>query len=338
MLTYVATDLSQREFDPAVHAIADDADVRLDGRVYRQFDQAYYAYLRGQMARVKQAREAGHLEEASYQLLADRFNALHAVAVAHFGEADLRTALRAFNAATYQAPGSAGAVIDVTVPLAETPARQGQGALAGFAPAVAPFPASAPVALGQRLRTAGITVIVTGYAAPDADFPGGYVDVRRDDGVTGQADLRFCRDANGQRLVPMVLTPDEQRAASLPDDPTPLTHADLGLPEPLPPHAHPAGDADPALRFLHPVSAAAVRQVDAIRDAALALGWTEAQLYQNRGRFTFPCGQDYGVVCHLARGARVGLVTAEAIEIVPADPSGAVLKVPRSVPGQPALW
>jgi hypothetical protein len=337
MLPYVATDLSTRELDPAASAIAVDADVRLDGRIYRRLDPDYYAYLRGQMARAKQAREDGHLTDASYQLLADRFNGLHLEAVAHFGESVLRAAVRAFNVGAYLAPGSAGDVIDVALVPADMPAHQGQGSLAGFAPAGAPFPTDAPVALGQRLRAAGTIIIVTGYHAPDADFPGGYIDVRRDDGVTGQADLRYCRDANGQRVVPMVLTPAEQRAASLPDDPTPFTNADLGLPDPLPPHVFPAGDADPALRFTHPVSAAAVRQVDAIGDAASALGWTEAQLYQNRGRFTFPCGQDYGVVCHLTRGARVGAITAEAITIMPADPAGVVCTVSRPRT-QPALW
>jgi hypothetical protein len=48
----------------------------------------------------------------------------------------------------------------------------------------------------------------------------------------------------------------------------------------------------------------------------LALGWTEAQLYQTRGRFAFPCGGDYGVVCLISRDQRLGKLTDKTIEIV----------------------
>ena len=41
-------------------------------------------------------------------------------------------------------------------------------------------------------------------------------------------------------------------------------------------------------RFTQKVRSSAVAKVDAIRDQALSLGWREAQLYQNRGRFRFP--------------------------------------------------
>ena len=44
--------------------------------------------------------------------------------------------------------------------------------------------------------------------------------------------------------------------------------------------------------FTQEVSPSAVIKVDAIRDQALSLGWSEARLYQNRGRLHFPCGED----------------------------------------------
>ncbi|MDD4664269.1 MAG: hypothetical protein PHD83_06380, partial [Caldisericia bacterium] len=63
-----------------------------------------------------------------------------------------------------------------------------------------------------------------------------------------------------------------------------------------------------------PATLAALAEVDAIRDQALALGWTEAELYQTRGRFVFPCGNQYGAVCSVDSDHHIGSVTAAAIE------------------------
>jgi len=65
-----------------------------------------------------------------------------------------------------------------------------------------------------------------------------------------------------------------------------------------------------------PVTPEAVAQVDAIREAAMRLGWTEAGLYQNRGQYPFPYGQDYGLVCFISGARQVGEITAQYIEIV----------------------
>ena len=56
--------------------------------------------------------------------------------------------------------------------------------------------------------------------------------------------------------------------------------------------------------------------VHAIRDRALALGWTHEALYQSRGRLRFPFGQDYGLVCFIGVEDRIGNVAADAIEII----------------------
>lgn len=61
-------------------------------------------------------------------------------------------------------------------------------------------------------------------------------------------------------------------------------------------------------------------KVDAIRDQALSLGWTDARLYQNRGRYSFPCGQEYGLVCFLYDDRSVGEVTRQSIEIIGPPP------------------
>lgn len=60
----------------------------------------------------------------------------------------------------------------------------------------------------------------------------------------------------------------------------------------------------------------AQQRVNAIRDEALKLGWTDAGLYQNRGRYPFPYGQDYGLICFLSGGRTIGEVTALSIEII----------------------
>jgi hypothetical protein len=93
----------------------------------------------------------------------------------------------------------------------------------------------------------------------------------------------------------------------------PPTVSEEPPPPPVPPHLYPAtGD----WLAMQPVSTGAVAKVDAIREQALALGWSEAQLYQNRGRYRFPYGPDYGLVCFLEADAQVGEITAQLIEII----------------------
>jgi len=94
-----------------------------------------------------------------------------------------------------------------------------------------------------------------------------------------------------------------------------------GDPSSPPPHVYPTDGDWP---FIDPVAAEAVAKVDAIRDRALALGWSEAQLYQNRGRCSFPCGQDYGLVSFLHGDDRLGEITSQFIEII--SPRGSRLR------------
>jgi hypothetical protein len=73
-------------------------------------------------------------------------------------------------------------------------------------------------------------------------------------------------------------------------------------------------------RFTEKVPQSAVDKVDAIRDQAISLGWSETRLYQNRGRFRFPCGEDYGLVCFVDAKERIGDVTRQYIEIIGPPP------------------
>jgi hypothetical protein len=56
--------------------------------------------------------------------------------------------------------------------------------------------------------------------------------------------------------------------------------------------------------------------VDAIRDRALAMGWTHESLYQRRGSLRFPFGGGYGLVCYLKPDDRIGEVANQSIEII----------------------
>ena len=87
----------------------------------------------------------------------------------------------------------------------------------------------------------------------------------------------------------------------------------------------------------HPVPPSAVAKVDAIRDRAISLGWSEARLYRNRGRFRFPLGEDYGLVCFLEENQRIGEVTRRYIEIVGPPPRDNVLRFHNSDVDQPWL-
>ena len=52
-----------------------------------------------------------------------------------------------------------------------------------------------------------------------------------------------------------------------------------------------------------PIDPEVVKLVDSIRDEAIAKGWTEAALYQNRGHF--PAGKCYGLICILDKTDRI---------------------------------
>jgi hypothetical protein len=90
------------------------------------------------------------------------------------------------------------------------------------------------------------------------------------------------------------------------------TPAAASVPE-TPLHLYPT---DGNWRCIHRVELEAVAKVDAIRDRAFALGWSEALLYQNRGRYAFPCDEDWGLVCFIGPKDEIGEVTRESIEIV----------------------
>ncbi len=94
-------------------------------------------------------------------------------------------------------------------------------------------------------------------------------------------------------------------------------------PEYIPPqNPEPAPYLFPATgvwRFSKTVNEAAIRKVDAIRDKAIANGWSEARLYQNRGHLRFPLGRFYGLVCFLGPEDSIGKITPAYIETIHAS-------------------
>ena len=76
--------------------------------------------------------------------------------------------------------------------------------------------------------------------------------------------------------------------------------------------------------------------MDAIRDVALARGWTESGLYRNRSDLRFPYGPDYGLVCFLDGDAVVGEVTRESIEILRSRGARTRLRNPDAARREPA--
>lgn len=72
----------------------------------------------------------------------------------------------------------------------------------------------------------------------------------------------------------------------------------------------------------HSVTSQALAMVDAIKAKAMAKGWSEASLYQNRGMYRFPLGDDYGLICHLEGNRTIGMITEKSIEIISHGKSG----------------
>lgn len=98
-LLWVATDLdSFEEYDPRF-----GYELNCEP-VYRMLDASYYAWLRHRMENARKSHEAGHLDDAAFEVLRTRFNVIHTWAIQRIGEDALRTAIRTTNVKTYVPP------------------------------------------------------------------------------------------------------------------------------------------------------------------------------------------------------------------------------------------
>jgi hypothetical protein len=87
-------------------------------------------------------------------------------------------------------------------------------------------------------------------------------------------------------------------------------------------YAPPVAEPDMPRRVAPPPDAArpdAVAMVDAVRDRALALGWTHDSLYATGGSARPTFGRERGLVCFLRPDDRIGEVTTHSIEIILAN-------------------
>jgi hypothetical protein len=93
-----------------------------------------------------------------------------------------------------------------------------------------------------------------------------------------------------------------------------------------------------AWNCIEQVSSDALAKVDAIKEEAMSRKWSEARLYQNQGRYRFPCGQDYGLVCFVGGDRKIGAVTERYIEIIhsPDTPRPSTLRFHN--PDVPQPW
>ena len=125
---------------------------------------------------------------------------------------------------------------------------------------------------------------------------------------------------------------EPQKATALPEGATsPGGRSGASRPSP---HLCPAAGS---FRFTQPVAPEALAMVDAIRERALALGWTHNLLYQNRGNFKFPCGPEWGLIGLLHPGSRIGEVTRGYIEIINPGPSRSTNRFHNMEASQPWL-
>ncbi len=118
---------------------------------------------------------------------------------------------------------------------------------------------------------------------------------------------RAIRETDTKRYSPPAAT-----APPPPSSPAPEPTASQPTPSRRE-HLFPADGDFPCKRA---VDDTAVARVHAIRDAAIAAGWSLAALYQNRGDRRFPYGPDWGLVTCLDPGDTIGEVTPRSIEIV----------------------
>ncbi len=73
-------------------------DFQINDTVYRRLDPDYYSWLRSRMVIAKKAAAAGQIDDAAFEELRCRFNALHEWAIGHFGEERLLDAVHTLRA------------------------------------------------------------------------------------------------------------------------------------------------------------------------------------------------------------------------------------------------
>lgn len=308
---WYATDLSR--WEDATSQLTGEQDLVLRGKAYRRLTPEYYAWLRSRMTHAQGKHRRGLLPATVYDQLRERFNVMQDDAIQLFGEETLLAALESIDLQGYEPPSVQAAsrllalLQDVqSAEIASPASSSGSGA----ARALLPDPTAPPIlVVGVPVRMlGGGEGVVTILHPAEAELPAGWAEITTTDGQHAQADTRYLTDIYGRRFVPMTYTPYEQRAIALAAEERPEDFDDL-----LPDLNYPATGT---WAFTEKVDLLDFFKVEEIKATALGLGWSYADLFQNRGRFAMPYGQDYGLICFVP-GRVIGAVTPEAIELFP---------------------
>ncbi|MCL4553265.1 MAG: hypothetical protein M1305_06935 [Candidatus Marsarchaeota archaeon] len=285
---YVATNLDSWETDAC---LLDDEII--DGINYRRLDAPYYAWLRNKMVGIRKAKEAGKFSAKLYEELRERFNIVHAWALTNIGEDILLDTVRTFDLTQYMPPASGTHQTAVTVPQLSPEAQK----------------------LGGLLASQGYAILQTSIW---------------DEPIVIAKDETISLPAKHQRKVTFTLSEIKFMVRSTPDAVRQILEIKkimggrvVGLSDDKEPISEPVPDTQGSLFGRstgnpHAVSPSpeSFARIDAIKEHALSLGWTESQLYQTESKFPFPYGDEYGLVCFLLGNRQTGEVTAQYIEIL----------------------
>ncbi len=283
---WYATDLSRWD-NPGTTQVPENQDLIINGKAYRQLSPEYFAWMYLRMKQAQEKNMQGILPASAYNQLKNRFNAMQVEAIQCFGENTLLAVLNTLEFQKY-----------------EPPCMQTSNAVTGTVdPTIMP---TLEIGIPVISRFGGSGKIIAIYPA-DEDFPGGWVKILYPDGSQSQTDARYITDAYNRRFVPMTYTDFEKHVFELAANDK-NQNADDILPDlnfPL------TGN----WKFSENVDLLDFLKVWEIKDAAIASGWSYADLFQNRGEYPMPCGQDYGLVCFV-HGRIIGEITTDEIELI----------------------
>ncbi|MHB1000781.1 MAG: hypothetical protein ACYC27_16185 [Armatimonadota bacterium] len=294
---YVATNLDSREIDIA---IIDDEII--DGTCYRKLDAPYYAWLRSRMTGIKKAKKSGEFSDALYEQLRERFNVIHEWAIAHIGEDTLRGTIQSFDPAMYTPPTS--------------PTSSMSSMLSTYPTGQSSVPMSPEaMKLGSLLSSQRYAVIKTNITddpiiiAKDDNVP--LPDQHKRKAVFTLAEVKHLVGISPEAIKQIIDIKQVIGGDVIgPSDGKPPDH------DKPPDYKGCLSRTIPGKVFTVEPPPESFAKVDAIKDQALSLGWTESGLYRTNSTFPFPYGQDYGLVCHVGPDYTIGEVTDKAIELI----------------------
>jgi hypothetical protein len=286
--------------------ILDEQDILVHGKAYRRLDPDFFAWLLSRMKLANKKYKKCLLPAAVYNPLRINFNTMQDEAIQLFGESVLLAACETLEFQSYEPPSIQTVKAIQSLSESGTPLAFYTGPWSTRI--IMPDPTLPPnLIVGVPVHTrSGKGIVIAVYPA-DEHLPEGWVEVQLADGNLSQTDVRYITDAYNRCFVPMTYTDFEKHVFELASNDK-NQNADDILPDlnfPL------TGN----WKFSENVDLLDYLKVWEIKDAAMASGWSYADLFQNRGEYPMPCGQDYGLVCFV-HGRIIGDITADEIELI----------------------